>query len=64
MALERERRLRRPPAPTPTRIDQGIVKILRGPIQRGEEFIPGNVIIGAHYGAWAVISLIILIWGI
>lgn len=37
MALERERRLRRPPAPTPTRIDQGIVKILRGPVQRGEE---------------------------
>ncbi len=34
------------------------------PIQRGEEFVPGNVIIGAHYGAWAVISLIILIWGI
>ena len=34
------------------------------PIQRGEEFVPGNVIVGAHYGAWAVVSLIILIWGI
>ncbi len=34
------------------------------PIQRGEEFVPGNLIVGAHYGAWAVVSLIILIWGI
>ena len=34
------------------------------PIQRGEEFVPGNVIVGAHYGAWAVISLIILFWGV
>jgi len=33
------------------------------PIQRGEEFVPGNVIVGAHYGAWAVVSLIILFWG-
>lgn len=37
MALERERRLRRPPAPPPTRIDQGIEKILRGPIQCSDE---------------------------
>ncbi len=34
------------------------------PIQRGEEFVPGNIIVGAHYGAWAVISLIILVMGI
>ncbi|MFZ1643064.1 MAG: fumarate reductase subunit C [Candidatus Contendobacter sp.] len=34
------------------------------PIQRGEEFVPGNVIVGAHYGAWAVISLIILFLGV
>lgn len=33
------------------------------PIQRGEEFVPGNLIVNAHYGAWAVVSLIILIWG-
>ena len=34
------------------------------PIQRGEEFVPGNIIVNAHYGAWAVVSLIILVWGI
>ena len=34
------------------------------PIQRGEEFVPGNIVVNAHYGAWAVVSLIILIWGI
>jgi len=33
------------------------------PIQRGEEFVPDNIIVNAHYGAWAVVSLIILIWG-
>ena len=33
------------------------------PIQRGEEFVPGNIIVNAHYGAWALVSLIILIWG-
>lgn len=37
MALERERRLRRASPPQPVRIDQGITKILRGPIQQGEE---------------------------
>lgn len=37
MALERERRLRRAPPAPPVRIDQGITKILRGPVQRGEE---------------------------
>jgi fumarate reductase subunit C len=30
-------------------------------IQRGEEFVPGNLIIGAHYGVLAVISLFVLI---
>lgn len=34
------------------------------PIQRGEEFVPGNVIVGAHYGAWAVVSLIVLFLGV
>ncbi len=34
------------------------------PIQRGEEFVPGNIIIGAHYAVWAVVSLIILVWGV
>ena len=34
------------------------------PIQRGEEFVPANLILGVNYGAWAVVSLIILIWGI
>ena len=34
------------------------------PIQRGEEFVPGNVIIGAHYGGWALVSLIVLFLGV
>lgn len=34
------------------------------PIQRGEEFVPGKMIVGAHYAAWAVVSLIVLIWGV
>lgn len=34
------------------------------PIQRGEEFVPGKVIVGAHYALWAIASLIILFWGI
>ncbi|CDH44279.1 MAG: fumarate reductase subunit C [Candidatus Competibacteraceae bacterium] len=34
------------------------------PIQRGEEFVPGNLIVGAHYAVWAVVSLIILILGV
>lgn len=33
------------------------------PIQRGEEFVPGKMIVGAHYAAWAVVSVIVLIWG-
>lgn len=31
------------------------------PIQIGENFVPGNLISGAHYAAWAVLSLIVLI---
>ncbi|MBK8507570.1 MAG: fumarate reductase subunit C [Candidatus Competibacter sp.] len=34
------------------------------PIQRGEEFVPGNMIVGAHYAVWAVVSLIVLFMGI
>ena len=30
-------------------------------IQRGTDFVPGNLIIGAHYGVLAVISLFVLI---
>ena len=30
------------------------------PIQRGEEFVPGAVIAGAHYVVWVVLSLIVL----
>jgi fumarate reductase subunit C len=33
------------------------------PIQRGEEFVPDNIIVGAHYGGWAVVSLIVLFLG-
>ena len=34
------------------------------PIQRGEDFVPGNIIVGAHYAVWAVVSLIILFLGV
>lgn len=34
------------------------------PIQRGEEFVAGNIIVNAHYAAWALVSAIILFWGI
>ncbi|HAO33441.1 MAG TPA: fumarate reductase subunit C [Candidatus Competibacter sp.] len=34
------------------------------PIQRGEEFVPGKMIVGAHYAVWAVVSLIVLFMGI
>lgn len=30
------------------------------PIQRGEEFLPGGVILGVHYGGWVVVSLAVL----
>lgn len=30
------------------------------PVQIGEEFLPGKYIIGAHYAAWAIASLVVL----
>lgn len=30
------------------------------PVQLGERFLPGGVISGAHYAAWAVLSLAVL----
>lgn len=30
------------------------------PVQRGEEFVSGSVIVGAHYAGWVVVSLIVL----
>ena len=30
------------------------------PLQVGEEFVPGAAIAGAHFGAWAVLSLAVL----
>lgn len=30
------------------------------PIQRGEEFVPGSIILGVHYGGWIVLSLVVL----
>ena len=33
------------------------------PIQIGEEFVPGSLIVGGHYAAWAVVSLIVLFFG-
>ncbi|MFN7087159.1 MAG: hypothetical protein ACK4N4_11115 [Burkholderiales bacterium] len=30
------------------------------PVQVGEEFVPGSVIVGAHYGGWIAVSLLIL----
>jgi len=30
------------------------------PVQLGEEFLPDGVIAGAHYAAWAVLSVVIL----
>jgi fumarate reductase subunit C len=32
------------------------------PLQVGERFVPDWVIAGAHYAAWAVLSLVILVW--
>lgn len=45
MALERDRRIRRTPAPVPLRIDQGIEKILRAPARPADDraTITGNV---------------------
>lgn len=30
-------------------------------IQRGQEFVPGRLIIGAHYGVWAAVSVVVLL---
>lgn len=30
------------------------------PIQAGEDFLPGGVIVGAHYAAWLVVSVALL----
>jgi len=30
------------------------------PIQKGEEFVPGSLIAGAHYVVWVVLTLIVL----
>jgi fumarate reductase subunit C len=30
------------------------------PIQIGEDFVPGNIISGAHYAGWAVLSFVVL----
>jgi fumarate reductase subunit C len=31
------------------------------PVQRGEAFLPGGVIVGAHYGTWIVLSIVVLL---
>ena len=31
------------------------------PIQRGEEFVPGGIIIGAHYAGWIALSIVVLV---
>lgn len=30
------------------------------PLQIGEDFVPGTIISGAHYAAWAVLSVVVL----
>jgi len=30
------------------------------PIQKGEKFVPGSVIAGAHYAIWVVLTLVVL----
>lgn len=30
-------------------------------IQRGEDFVPGKLIIGAHYGVWTAVSVVVLL---
>ncbi|MCU0894558.1 MAG: hypothetical protein MUD06_09580 [Rhodospirillales bacterium] len=30
-------------------------------IQRGESFVPGKLIVGVHYGVWAVVSVVVLL---
>lgn len=31
------------------------------PIQAGEDFLPGAIIVGAHYAAWLVVSVALLV---
>lgn len=31
------------------------------PIQIGEEFVPGGIIVGAHYAVWAAVSFTVLL---
>jgi fumarate reductase subunit C len=31
------------------------------PVQRGERFLPGGVIVGAHYAAWIALSIVVLL---
>nr|VFJ57356.1 MAG: fumarate reductase subunit C [Candidatus Kentron sp. FM]VFJ57633.1 MAG: fumarate reductase subunit C [Candidatus Kentron sp. FM]VFK12174.1 MAG: fumarate reductase subunit C [Candidatus Kentron sp. FM] len=31
------------------------------PIQKGEDFLPGEIIIGAHYAIWAVATIVVLL---
>lgn len=31
------------------------------PIMRGDDFLPGKYIVGAHYAVWLVVSLIVLV---
>jgi fumarate reductase subunit C len=31
------------------------------PLRMGEERVPGSVIVGAHYGAWVAVSVVVLI---
>jgi fumarate reductase subunit C len=30
------------------------------PIQRGEEFVPGGIIVAAHYAVWIALSIVVL----
>nr|VFJ98963.1 MAG: fumarate reductase subunit C [Candidatus Kentron sp. LFY]VFK20125.1 MAG: fumarate reductase subunit C [Candidatus Kentron sp. LFY] len=30
------------------------------PIQMGEDFLPGGIIVGAHYAGWAVVTVVVL----
>lgn len=31
------------------------------PVMRGDDFLPGRYIVGAHFAAWAVVSLVVLV---
>lgn len=30
------------------------------PVLMGDEFLPGGIIVGAHYAGWAIVSLVVL----